>query len=148
MARYRTEACSPAPADAVFAYLADFANAAEWDPGIRRATRRDRGEVVVGSTFDLEVEVGPTTTEMVYEVVAIDAPREVVLRSETPLMVSVDTITVRPEGDGSVATYDADLRLRGPLRLLDPLLALGFQRVGDRAAAGLRKAVGRLPVGR
>ena len=39
-------------------------------------------------------------------------------------------------------TYDADLRLKGPLgRLMDPLLGLAFRRIGDRAAVGLGNAL-------
>jgi len=40
-----------------------------------------------------------------------------------------------------VVTYDAILTLRGPLGLFDPLLRLAFGRIGDRAAAGMRKAL-------
>ena len=32
---------------------------------------------------------------------------------------------------GSDVTYDATLELRGPLALLDPLLGLVFNRIGD-----------------
>ena len=49
--------------------------------------------------------------------------------------------SVEASGDGSLVTYDADLQLRGVLRIGDPLLALGFGRIGDRAAAGLRDAL-------
>jgi hypothetical protein len=38
----------------------------------------------------------------------------------------------------------ARLHGRGAARLLDPLLALAFRRIGDRAAAGLRAT---LPAG-
>ncbi|CAB4659805.1 unannotated protein [freshwater metagenome] len=34
-------------------------------------------------------------------------------------------------------TYDAELKLNGPLGLADPILRLTFGRIGDRAAAGL-----------
>ena len=43
---------------------------------------------------------------------------------------------------GTLVTYDADLALKGPLKLADPLLGLAFNRVGDRALAGLRKTLG------
>ncbi|MBV8942950.1 MAG: hypothetical protein JO240_14570, partial [Solirubrobacterales bacterium] len=39
--------------------------------------------------------------------------------------------------------YDAELRLKGLLRLADQLLALAFNRVGDRALAGLREVLAR-----
>ena len=53
-----------------------------------------------------------------------------------------DQITVRPEGAGASVTYDADLQLRGALRVLDPLLGLAFKRLGDRARDGLRRELG------
>ena len=37
------------------------------------------------------------------------------------------------------STYTADLHLKGVLGLADPLLSLVFNRLGDRAAAGLRR---------
>ena len=55
---------------------------------------------------------------------------------------SVDEIRVESAGDGAVVTYDARLGMRGVLRVADPLLALAFGRIGDRAAAGLRRALG------
>ena len=61
----------------------------------------------------------------------------VVLRGENSTVLSVDVITVDASGDGAVLTYDADLTLKGPLRLLDPLLGLAFGRIADRALAGL-----------
>ena len=51
-------------------------------------------------------------------------------------------ITVEPDGAGSAVTYDADLRLNGVLRLGDLGLRLMFGRIGDRAAAGLRRVLG------
>jgi hypothetical protein len=48
----------------------------------------------------------------------------------------------RQPGRGTRVTYDADLSLKGPLRLADPLLALAFRRVGDRARDGLRARLG------
>ena len=60
------------------------------------------------------------------------------LRAETPTVVSEDTITVSAlPGSGAQVTYDARLRLRGALRVADPVLGLLFRRVGDRAKAGL-----------
>ena len=57
-------------------------------------------------------------------------------------MCSTDEIRVVPVGAGTSVTYDADLRLKGPLgRLMDPLLGLAFRRIGDRAAVGLGKAL-------
>ena len=58
--------------------------------------------------------------------------------SETPVLTSYDRISVEVvEEGGSAVTYDADLVMKGPAKLADPLVALGFTKMGDEAAAGL-----------
>lgn len=79
---------------------------------------------------------------MRYVVEEFDAPRRMKMTSQTRWLRSVDEIRVQPHGAGSYVTYDAVLTMRGPLGLLDPLLGLAFKRIGDRAAAGLRRVLG------
>jgi len=44
-----------------------------------------------------------------------------------------------PTADGGTRmTYDARLAFKGPLRLIDPVLAVVFRRIGDRALEGLQ----------
>ena len=54
---------------------------------------------------------------------------------------SSNAITVEADRDGSIVTYDAELKLKGLLGLSDPLLGLTFNQIGDRAAAGLIDAL-------
>lgn len=136
MARYRTTVPSDRTPDATFAYLADFSSTAEWDPGIDRAERLDAGPVTVGSRFRVVARFLGRDVELVYTVTEHDAAaRRIVLRGENTTTVSVDEIVV---GDDASVTYDADLTLKGPGKLFDPVLGLLFGRVGDRAADGLR----------
>ncbi len=58
MARYRGTVLSTRSAEDTFDYMADFANAAVWDPGTASAERLDPGTVGLGSTFRLGVRVG------------------------------------------------------------------------------------------
>ena len=51
-------------------------------------------------------------------------------------------VPVVEDGDGSACTYDATLSLNGPWRILGPLMALVFRRLGDRAATGLAEELG------
>ena len=65
------------------------------------------------------------------------------LRGENATVVSLDTMSFSESSAGGTrVTYDAELALKGPLRVLDPLLGLAFKRVGDRAANGLRATLG------
>jgi hypothetical protein len=62
----------------------------------------------------------------------------VLLVAESSCLVSRDEITVDHYDDGGTAvTYSADLRLRGPLRLFDPVLQVVLNRIGDHARDGL-----------
>lgn len=138
MARYTATLHADRPVEDVFAYLADFSTTEEWDPGVVRATRNGEGTLGVGTTFDLVASFLGRENELTYEIVEYDAPRAVTLRGENATVVSLDRITTEPDGDGTKITYDADLSLKGPLKLGDPLLKLAFGRVGDRALEGLR----------
>jgi hypothetical protein len=59
-----------------------------------------------------------------------------------------DRIVVTGAEHGSTVSYDAEMRLRGPLQLLDPLLRPAFRVVAERAAAGLARGLSRRPAGR
>ena len=145
MARYVTTVRTPRPPAEAFAYLADLRNFAEWDPGVRGVTQVDGEGGGPSTSFDVTVAgVGPgPDLTLRYRTVEHDAPHEVIVRADHALFTSEDRITVRADddGDGSVVTYDADLRFGGLLRLGDPVLRAVFGRIGDRAAAGLRHAL-------
>ena len=121
-----------------FAYMADFSHTEEWDPGLVEAARGEDGEVGVGSTFDLTVRIGPRRMPMRYEITDY-APGRVTFTARTSSLESVDTVTVARRGDATEVTYDARLNFRGILRMADPLLALGFRGVADRAVGGLEQ---------
>jgi dehydrogenase/reductase SDR family member 12 len=143
MARYRATVVSTRSAEDTFDYMADFANAADWDPGTATAERLDRGPIGLGSTFRLGVRIGSRTTPLDYRIVAYDRPGRVVLLGESDTIRSEDTVTVAPAADGgSILTYDADLTLKGPFALATPVLGLFFDRIGDKGVGGLRAVLG------
>jgi hypothetical protein len=72
-----------------------------------------------------------------------ERPRRVVLRAENATTISEDRITVESATTGCELTYDAQLNLKGALRVLDPIFGLLFKRLGDNAAAGLRRELAR-----
>ncbi len=141
MARYVTTVRTDRDADEVFAYLADLRNFAEWDPGVRRVTQVEGDGAGADATFDVTIAgVWPELT-LRYRTRSYDPPRELLVVAESALFTSEDRITVATDDAGTLVTYDADLRLNGLLRLGDLGLRLAFGRIGDRAAAGLRRAL-------
>lgn len=144
MAIYEATIESGWPADDTFGYLATFSNAAAWDPGVRSGERLDGGAVRTGSRFRLVVPFLGRTVALVYQVIFYSADdRRVTLEARNALLRARDEISVRPRGRerGAQVSYRAEVTLRGPLRLLDPVLGRAFRTVGERAAAGLTAAL-------
>jgi len=142
MAHYNASVQTPRPPSEVFAYLSDFSSTAEWDPGVVEAERLGDAPVGEGSEFRLVATFLHRKTPITYRIVEYDPPNAVTLRGENSTVVSLDRITFEPSDGGTRITYDADLALKGPFKIADPLLALAFNRIGNRALAGLRKTIG------
>jgi Polyketide cyclase / dehydrase and lipid transport len=141
MARYQATVTSRRPAVETFAYLATFSNAAHWDPGVLAGEQLDPGPVGTGTRFQLTVSFLGRRMPLTYRVTGYRHGHEVVLTATSGLLHATDKIAVTGGADDSAVSYEAEVRLRGPLRILDPLLRAGFRAAADRAAAGLAKAL-------
>ena len=142
MARYVTKVRTAKTTQEAFAYLADLRNFAEWDPGVKAVKQVEGSGGGPDSVFDVTVASPGRDLTLRYVTKEYDAPRDLLVMARSFVFTSIDRITVEPDGTGSVVTYDADLRLNGVLRVGDLGLRLMFGRIGDRAAAGLRRALG------
>jgi hypothetical protein len=141
MVHYHATIDSPCGPAETFDYLATFSNAEQWDPGVLSGEQLDSGPVRVGTRFRLVVPFLGRRLPLTYVVTRYSPAGMIALEAVSGLLRLVDWIEVAAEGDGATVSYDADVRLRGPLRLLDPMLQRGFGAVGDRAAAGLAAAL-------
>lgn len=141
MANYKTAVRTPMSVEEAFAYMADLRNFAHWDPGVKKSVQVSGDGPGMDAAYDVTVSSGPKDLEMRYETVEFEEPSRALVRAETRLLTSVDEVTVTPDGEGSIVTYEAELTLKGPAGLFDPVLGLVFDRIGDRAAAGLRNAL-------
>jgi hypothetical protein len=142
MARYVGTIKTTRSVDAAFDYLADFSSVRDWDPTAVSAESLS-GRVGEGAEFRVVVRFAGRENEFVYETVEFERPRRLVLRAESPTVVSLDTITVEPDTSGASVTYNALLEPKGAMKLAAPLLALLFRRLGDNAARGLERELNR-----
>lgn len=131
------------PRDEVFAYTADFANIAQWDPGVVNSRRLDEGPVGVGSRFALEVRFGRSTTPMTYEITRYEPNRLVVLAGTGDKVDATDEIEFEDDDGGTRISYTAKLDIHGPLGWITPLLGPVLRRIGARAMDGLRETLHR-----
>jgi dehydrogenase/reductase SDR family member 12 len=142
MAHYTGTVTTSRPPEEVFDYLANFSTVAEWDPGVKDAYPVNSGGARHGARFQVIARFLGRDVPLTYRTVELDRPRRVVLQAANEKVVSSDTISFDPlPGGGTTVTYDADLQLRGPLRVAELPMRLAFRRIGDRARAGLEEAL-------
>ena len=128
------------PLEDAFAFVGDFANSAIWDPGVAESRNVTGGPVGVGTSYDLTVVFGDRRLPMTYEVTVFDPPHRVVLRGKGATVDAVDDIRFEPTARGTRIRYMADLRLKGLLRLAEPLMRRRFEDTGTQAIAGMQRA--------
>ncbi len=119
-----------APQQAVIDYLADFGHAEQWDPGTERCTRIDSGPVRPGASWHNESKIAGIGTELTYTLEQLTTNR-VVFVGRNDSATSTETITVQPEGSGSVVTYRNDLEMHGAAKLATPAMKLLFEKLGN-----------------
>ena len=141
MPHYTTSVRTQWSAARAFEYLSDLEHFADWDPGVKRSVHVAGTGPGLGSAYDVTVGGVGSDITMRYATVGVEPPHRIEVRAETAMLLSVDVMTFVEDGTGCTATYDADLSLKGPLRIANPLLGLAFRRIGDRAATGLRRAL-------
>jgi dehydrogenase/reductase SDR family protein 12 len=139
MARYVDAIDLPLPIEEAFDYLADFSRTAEWDPGVCDARRLTRGEVRLGSRFEVTVAFLGRRIPLEYRITEFERPSRLVLTGGDSSLRSIDEITFVSRRGGTRVTYEARLELEGIRRLADPALDLLFQRIGRLAVRGLRE---------
>lgn len=131
-----------APPERVFPYLADFANAAQWDSGTVTCERVS-GDGGPGTVYRNVSRFAGREVELHYTVETVAAPTFVVV-GRNATTVSRDTIRVTSDGTGSVVDYLAEFTFSGPARFLGPLLRPLLERLGDRTADQLTQTLDQL----
>ena len=140
MANYATTVRTDlSPAEA-FVYVAKLSNLPKWDPGVKTASQVRGDGPGADAAYDVTLSNGAIT--LTYETTEFDGDAlTTTLVAKYSWFTSIDTVSAVPSGDGADVTYDAELRLRGPLALGDLLFRPVFQRIGDKASAGLVNAL-------
>jgi carbon monoxide dehydrogenase subunit G len=129
--------------DDAFAYIADFANSAEWDPGVASAERVDAGPLGVGARYRLGIRIGGRVVPMEYAVTAFEPGRRVVLAGTGSGVEAEDEIVFEATPTGTRIDYAADIRLRGLMRPAGPFAGRALARIARDARDGTERALDR-----
>lgn len=124
-----------------FDYIADFRNAPEWDSTAFKATKLTDGPVAVGTRFSVRCRLPLGSVELLYTVIAHEAPTRIVLRAESWLFEATDTIELQKTPDGTQIVYQADFNYRQPIAAVEGALQSGMERMGTASVQGLKEAL-------
>lgn len=136
----RTATIAARPEDA-FAYVANFANVAQWDPGVVSSEKTTEGVIGVGTAFHVVARFLGAAVPMDYRITEWDPPNRVELYGRAATVDAIDRITFESDGDGGThIRYEAEFTFRVGRRLADRVMRRVFEHVGDKAMAGLEAA--------
>ncbi len=141
MIRIQEQRTIPMSQEEAFAFVADFTNVAEWDPGITEASQVGNEPVGVGTEFAVMSNFAGRSLPLTYVVEEWDAPHRAVLAVSTARFDGRDTITFRAVDGGTEIDYVAEFTFRGVMRLAEPFLKGTFDRIGQKAMDGVVAAV-------
>ncbi|WP_045731830.1 SRPBCC family protein [Pseudarthrobacter chlorophenolicus] len=130
-------------AEKAFAFLSEFENTSKWDPGTPVMDKITPGPVAVGHKYHAEAEFRGKRQALTYEVIELTGSH-IKLRGENKTVVSFDSIDVSPNGAGSVVKYTAEFSIKGPAKIIQPLLKPLFMQLRDPALKGLRDTLNSL----
>ena len=135
------------PVDVVFDYAADQSNEPQSNPRMVRAEKITAGPVGKGTRFRSAVASMGRTAEMLIECTGYDRPR---LFATTTTMAQADisyTLRFEPVAPGTRMRWSGQVRPKGALRLLGPLITWMGIRQEQRIWASLKKHLEAAPAG-
>jgi carbon monoxide dehydrogenase subunit G len=131
------------PVEVVVPYLADFANAEQWDPGTQSCSRIGSGPVEVGARWHNVSKILGLKTELEYTLTRLETDH-ITLVGRNDTATSTDDIVVRPHLDGAEVTYDSTVELHGAAKLAAPVMKLEFEKLGGETEKSIQTAVAAL----
>lgn len=129
---------TPLGAKDAFAFLSAFENTPQWDPGTPVVEKLSSGPVAVDHRYQAQAQFNGKRQPIEYEVMEL-SDRHMKLRGDHRKFVAYDSIDVHTRVHGSQVTYTAEFSLKGPAKLIEPLLKPVFMRLRDPAVNGLHR---------
>ena len=114
MISLREEITVPRSVEDCFRYVADFRSVTEWDATAQRCQKVSQGPIGLGSAFEVDCRVGPTSITLHYEITEYEPWATIVLVGKGRFFDVQDTITFTETDDGTRIVYCADFTSLGP----------------------------------
>jgi uncharacterized protein YndB with AHSA1/START domain len=123
----------------VFDVVADQRNEPRYNPAVLRAEMLTDGPPGVGTRFRAVHGSSRGPMEMEVEVTGFDRPHRIASTTRMPMGEISGAVTFESAGAGTRMRWDWTVRLRGPARMLSPLVGLTGQRAERACWEGLKR---------
>jgi len=146
MAEIKGEITIGRPVEVVFDYVADQTNEPRYNPNMVRAEKATAGPIGKGTRFRSAVGSAKRSVEMLIEYTGYDRPR---LLASTTTMKQADidyTLMFEPVAAGTRMQWAGQVKPKGVLRLLGPLITWIGVRREQRIWASLKRHLENAPV--
>ncbi|MCW2748561.1 MAG: polyketide cyclase [Nocardioidaceae bacterium] len=131
------------PIDQVFAYLSDFENTNEWDPGTVE-TRKVSGDGGVGTKYHNRSKFLGKETDLSYETKVHEAPTKFVMEGINKSATATDTLNFRDVGGKTEIHYRADFAFKGIAKFVAPIVARKpLEKLADETVDQIKKTLNR-----
>jgi uncharacterized protein YndB with AHSA1/START domain len=118
--------------EVVFAVLTDAAKLPAWQPNTTAVKREQEGPLTAGERFREVHRTMGRDLHSTVEVTACETPRLFELRIVSGPMPLDGRWELEPSAAGTRLRFTGDARVRGPMRLLKPMLARQFRGYHER----------------
>ena len=129
------------PPQDVFAFVSDFANIEQWDPGVVTSKKITPGPVGENSYFALSLRYFFVPVKMIYVITEFNPPHRVVLEGHGDTFSVVDTIEVRPIAQGAKVIYNARFMFSADTETRISRFGPLFDFIGKSAMKGMERAL-------
>ena len=136
MARITGHVRIAAPAEQVFDTVADTRNEPSFNPAMTSVELLTALPIGRGTRF--RARMGRAGTQMLVELTEFDRPHRLGSRTTSSMMETSGTLTFAADGEGTVMSWDWQVRPRGWMRVLGPLFGPLGGRMERRIWTGLK----------
>jgi uncharacterized protein YndB with AHSA1/START domain len=136
MARISGRIRIAAPVERVFDTAADSRNEPSFNPAMTGVELLTPLPIGLGTRF--RARMGKAGGEMLVELTEFERPRRLSSRTASSLMETTGGLTFAAEGDGTVMSWDWQVRPKGWMRILGPLVRVLGGRMERRIWTGLK----------
>ena len=142
MARVEGEIIIYRPVEEVFDFVADERNEPRYNPLMRDAEQISEGPIGVGTRFRTELETMGRTMPMIVEFTGYERPRRLASVTRSSMMETEGALTFESVPGGTRMRWSWDVRPRGVLRLMAPLVGVIGRRQEQRIWGNLKRLLG------